>query len=117
MAFIGFPPAPFTVGYAQSDLKPGATMATPQFLPVSGETISLDDLVPTGDGTSDSVVIQTLDAAGGTVDTYAWNDRVYGKGCWVDSNFAEATGVTFAPGQGLWVYGANPRKVCNMRAR
>ncbi len=35
-----------TVGYGQSDLRNGATMVTPQFAPMSGNTISLDSLVP-----------------------------------------------------------------------
>lgn len=84
-------------------LRAGAT-ATGNPFPVA---VNLDDIIPEGSGTSDSVVIQTLDAAGGTIDSYAWNDWMYGKGCWVDSYFAEATGVTFTPGQGLWVYGAS----------
>ena len=82
-------------------------MATPQFLPINASTISLDDLTPTGDNTSDSVAIQTLDAYGYTVDNYDWNDWMYEKACWVDAEFNQVEGVSFEPGQGLWVYGAD----------
>ena len=95
------------VGYAQSGLQNGATMVAPQFLPVDGVALSLDSLSPTGEGTSDSVEIQTLDAAGRTVTAYTWNDWASDKACWVNGDFEPVTGVTFAPGQGLWVSGAS----------
>ena len=82
-------------------------MAVPQFMPISGSAIALADLKPTGDSVSDSVAIQTLDAAGYTVDNYMWNDWLYGDACWVDNDMNQAEGVTFAPGQGLWVFGAS----------
>ena len=50
-----------TVGYGQSDLRNGATMVTPQFAPMSGNTISLDSLVPTGENLSDNVSLMLLD--------------------------------------------------------
>ena len=96
-----------TVGYGQSDLRNGATMVTPQFAPMSGNTISLDSLVPTGENLSDNVDIRVLDAAGRTVDgcTYTWNDWTADEPCWADEDFEKVEGVSFAPGQGLWVYG------------
>ena len=72
--------------------------------------ISLQDIVPTGDGTSDCVSIQTLDFAGRAVDTYTWCDWAGDSGdqeAWSDGSGEIIEGVTFAPGQGLWVYGSS----------
>ena len=98
-----------TVGYGQSNLRSGATMVTPQFAPMTGNTISLDSLVPTGENLSDNIDIRVLDAYGRTVDgcTYIWNDWTADEPCWADEDFEKVEGVTFAPGQGLWVYGKN----------
>ena len=96
------------VGYAQNGLRNGATMATPQFINVGASSdIELESLVPTGDDTSDNVEIQLLTAGGNTESYYTWNDWMYENACWVDADLNEATGVTFAPGQGLWVMGAS----------
>ena len=97
------------VGYAQSELKSGATMVAPQFIDVGSNSIDLKSLTPTGEGTSDSVNIRVLDAAGRTVDgcEYTWNDWALDEPTWVDGDWNEVTGVTFTPGQGLWVYGAS----------
>lgn len=83
-------------------------MVTPQFLPVSGETLSLDSITPTGDDTSDNVEIRVLDAYGRTIagSSYTWNDWNYDAPCWVDGDYEKITGVSFAQGQGLWVYGS-----------
>ena len=70
-------------------------------------TIDLQDIVPEGDDLSDRVEIQTLDAAGRTVASYMWNDWANDTACWVDGDFAPIEGVSFTPGQGLWVFGAN----------
>lgn len=96
------------VGYGQSNLRNGATMITPQFSPITGNTISLDSLVPTGSDLADNVNIRVLDAYGRTLSgcEYAWNDWVDENGpCWANEDYEKVTGVTFAPGQGLWVYG------------
>ena len=94
------------VGYAQSTLQNGCTMVTPQFLNIgSSGAVPLQTLKPTGEDTSDNVYIQTLDAAGRTVDNYAWNDWANDEACWVDDNYAPVEGVSFAAGQGLWVQG------------
>lgn len=95
------------VGYAQSGLKSGSTMVTAQFSPITGESIALEDLTPVGDGVEDAVVVQTLDAFGYTVDSYEWNSWAQDTTCWVDGNLDKAEGVSFAPGQGLWVQGAS----------
>ena len=96
------------VGYAQSGLQSGASMLTPQFQNIgASEAMPLESLTPTGDGTSDAVYIQTLDAYGRTVDSYYWNDWMYESACWVDGEYNAVSGVSFEPGQGLWVYGAN----------
>ena len=63
--------------------------------------LDLDDIIPEGDNLS------VLDAAGRTVDgcTYTWNDWTADEPCWADEDFEKVEGVSFAPGQGLWVYG------------
>ena len=82
-------------------------MLSAQFLPVTGEAIAIEGLVPQGDDTSDNVFIQTLDAFGYTVDNYGWNDWAAEEPCWVDDDFNPVEDVSFAPGQGLWVYGSS----------
>ena len=99
------------VGYAQSGLKLGATMATPQFIPVNGNAIALESILPTGDGVSDVINIQTLDAFGYTVDSYLWINWAgasYDQEAWVNPDTYEIVeGVTFDPGQGLWITGSS----------
>ena len=84
-------------------------MVAPQFMPVSGENITLESLIPRGDDASDNVNIRVLDAAGRTIEgcDYTWNDWAGDHACWMDENYIEITGVSFAPGQGLWVYGSS----------
>ena len=101
-------PYSFLVGYAQSGLKSGATMVTPQFMNVSAEEMPLTSIVPTGDDLSDNVNIQTLNNAGYTVKSYTWNDWMYDDACWVDDDtFEAAENVSFAFGQGLWTVGSS----------
>ena len=99
------------VGYAQSGLTTGFTLSSAQFLAVGSEdSIGLQSIKPTGDGTSDTVSIQTLDSAGRAVDTYTWCDWAGESGdqeAWSDGSGEIIEGVTFEPGQGLWVYGAS----------
>ena len=97
------------VGYAQSGLRYGATMVTPQFMPISGETIALDDIVPTGDNldTDGGVYIQTLSAGGLTVDSYQWIDWDGEPTGWCNGDYEVVKGVTFSIGQGLWVGGTS----------
>ena len=83
-------------------------MITPQFTPVSGASeIALDALVPAGDeiDTDGAINIQTLTAGGVTIDTYQWIDWGDPKG-WCDDSYTLVEGVTFQPGQGLWVQGS-----------
>jgi len=70
-------------------------------------SVDLQDILPTGDDLSDTIVIQTLDSAGRTVDSYLWIDYAGESGdeeAWVDPDTYEIVqDVTFAPGAGLWV--------------
>ncbi len=69
-------------------------------------TVNLQDILPVGDDTSDNVFIQTLDAYGRTVASYGWINWAGAnsdQSAWVDDSYAIVEGVTFAPGQGLWV--------------
>ena len=69
--------------------------------------INLQDIVASGTDASDNVFIQTLDPYGRTVATYGWNDWNYAEPCWVDDSYTKVEGVTFVPGQGLWVQGTS----------
>ena len=81
-------------------------MTAAQFLNVSGASMPLESITPTGDNVADNVAIQTLDAYGYTLENYDWNDWVADEPCWVDGDFNPVEGVTFAAGQGLWVFGS-----------
>lgn len=73
-------------------------------------TVDLQDIIAVGEGTSDAVVIQTLDFAGRGVDSYTWINWAGDSGdqeAWVDGDFNIVENVSFAPGQGLWVQGNN----------
>ena len=87
-------------------LRNGGT-ATGNPFPVS---INLQDIIVSGDDTSDNVALQTLDAYGYTATSYQWINWA-GEGAdeeaWVDDEYTIVTGVTFAPGQGLWVSGSS----------
>lgn len=118
--FIDIVASSFTVGYAQSGLKSGATMVTAQFLNIGAtESISITDIIPMGDDTYNNVEIQTLDFAGRTVDSYVWTDAG-GEGWdqigWVNDDNEIVTEVTFAPGQGLWVYGSSTEQAIRFPA-
>ena len=100
------------VGYAQSGLRAGSTMTGAQFFNVGSDSaVNLQDIKPTGDDTSDNVIIQTLDAYGHGVAMYNWVDYAGDSGdqeAWIDTDtFEIVTDVTFAPGTGLWVDGAS----------
>ena len=84
-------------------LKSGYTAAGNPF-PVA---IDLQDIVAEGDDLSDNVYIQTLDAYGYTLTSYAWNDWAADEPCWVDDDYNPVEGVTIQPGQGLWVQGTS----------
>ena len=103
-------PHSLLVGYAQSGLKTGFTMATPQFFGIGASTaIDLQSLKPIGDNASDNISIQTLDAYGRSVDYYIWCDWAgpdSDQEAWSDGSGDIIEGVTFTPGQGLWVQGS-----------
>ena len=94
------------VGYAQSGLKNGGTMTAAQFVNV-GESSYLDlqSISAVGTDVADNVVVQTLDFAGRTVDSYGWNDWVDTTPCWVNDSYEKVEGVQLSPGTGLWVQG------------
>ena len=100
------------VGYAQSGLQEGATMVAPQFLNIgTDEATPLQSIVPTGDLLSENVVIQTLTPYCYTASAYMWIDYAGDDGdqaAWVDPDTYEIVeGVSFEPGQGLWVQGSS----------
>ena len=86
-------------------------MATPQFTAVGSTAgLGLQTLTAVGEGTSDTVMIQTLDAYGNAVDSYIWCDWAGESGdqkAWSDGSGEILEGVTFAPGQGLWIQGSS----------
>ena len=82
-------------------------MLTPQFVPVDGTSeIAIEDLTPVGDevDTDGGITIQTLTAGGRTEAMYQWIDWGEPTG-WCDDEWNLVEGVTFTPGQGLWVTG------------
>ena len=86
-------------------------MATPQFINIgSDEGMPITALVPTGDDTYNNIAVQTLDAAGYTVNSYAWTDAG-GEGWdqigWVDDENNIVTDLEIAAGQGLWIQGTS----------
>ena len=87
-------------------LRAGAT-GTGNPFPTS---VNISDILPEGDDTYNHVEIQTLDNAGYTVDSYVWTDEGgenWDETGWVDGDNNIVTDVSFAPGQGLWVYGSS----------
>lgn len=88
-------------------LRPGSTAIVNPF-PTS---INLQEIIPTGNDTSDNVIIQTLDAYGHGVAMYNWVDYAGDSGAqeaWIDTDtFEIVTDVDFAPGTGLWVDGTS----------
>ena len=94
------------VGYAQNNLQTGFTMATSQFLPVTGTGISLESIVP---NRVNAVTIQLLSSAGVMVQSYQYMDWAgpdYDQTAWADLDGNIAENVVFAPGQGLWIQAA-----------
>lgn len=99
------------VGYAQSGLQNGGTLAVPQFVNVgSSKEINLQTIKPTGDDTSDNVSVQTLDAYGRTATSYMWINWAgenSDQEAWVDDEYTIIQNVKFAPGAGLFVLGSS----------
>lgn len=87
-------------------LRFGGTLAGNPF-PTS---ITIGDLLPTGEDTYNNVSIQTLDAAGYTVDSYAWTDaggESWDQVGWVDDENNIVTNIVIEAGQGLWIQGSS----------
>ena len=94
------------VGYQEFSLNNGFGMTTMTFKPISGDTIPLQSLIPTGTGVGGygDVAIQTMDAEGNWDGEYTWftaenSGSVDG---WFDVNF-ELTDATVNYKQGLFV--------------
>ena len=86
-------------------------MTGAQFFNIGATTdVNLQDIKPTGEDTSDNVIIQTLDAYGHGVAMYNWVDYAGDSGdqeAWIDTDTFEIVDVDFAPGTGLWVDGSS----------
>lgn len=103
------------VGYQTYSLNNGYGMTTVTFAPISGDTIPLQSLVPTGTGVGGygDVAIQTMDADGNWDGEYTWytaenSGTVDG---WFDVNF-ELAEVNVNYKQGLFVQtGADDVKI------
>ena len=103
------------VGYMGNNLSAGNKAAGTSFVPVSGATIDLTDLVVTGydkeEGSEEDVKVQTLDRYGRGGVTYAWMDVTDGDdvyyGWFDDGEPVEAGTLTLAAGDGLWVNSPN----------
>ena len=81
-------------------------MATAQFVNVGGtDEMDIQQISAVGDDAADNVVVQTLDFAGRTVDSYIWNDWVDTTPCWVNDSFEKVEGITLPPGAAVWVQG------------
>lgn len=89
------------VGYSQSGLCNGATITAPQFTSVSGTTVNLDDIKATGNAVDGTVSVSTLNSIGLKTASYIWTD----DDGWCDRKFKPVSGVTFQPGEALWVEG------------
>ena len=100
------------MGYAQSEFDVAGNKAlAAQFLPITGEGFSIQDISFTADDIY-GVSLQTLTVGGKANEFFTWNDWTEypensGKfpGFWDDGSGVPAT-KTFAPGEGIWVQGA-----------
>ena len=92
-----------TVGYNGSalDEEYGAVITGPQFVTPGGSAFLLTNLVLVSEAdTAGNIEIQTLNNWGGTEEDYVWDGTK-----WIDGNTSDpVTDITFAPGQGLWVF-------------
>ncbi len=83
-------------------------MTASTFLPISGESVNIQDIKPQGtDIEYGDINIQTLNAFGGTTAIYTYYggeeyDDGSVAGWYTDDGLAE---VEFAPGTGLWIAG------------
>lgn len=65
--------------------------------------LDLQDILATGDDTSDNVVASTLDKFGYTIVSYTWCDWAADDPCWINDDFEPVSDVTVQAGAGLWV--------------
>lgn len=108
------------VGYAQTSLRTGAKPAGACFLPITGNTINLQDITVSGyekaEGYGEGdIYVQTLTPGGTTIKSYTWLDipadpdeeesvAMYG---WYDDDEGVIGNLTMAAGEGLYAYGPN----------
>ena len=100
------------VGYSEVGLRFGSKGAGACFVNVDGSAMNLQDLKVTGYdksvGYEDAeVTVQSLDAAGRTVETYTWYDVPGDFVGWLDSSDNFVEDVTIAPGEGLYAGAPN----------
>jgi len=98
------------VGYAKNDLAEGNKGLAPQFMTISGEGFSINDIVFNAASMYD-VSLQTLTPAGLMDTMWTWNDWTIQDpqteefiGFWDDGSGAISS-KTLAPGEGLWIGG------------
>lgn len=85
-------------------------MLTSQFVAVDDSgSVSLDMLKPAGDdvATDGEINIQLLDAYGRMTAIYQWIDWDGEPTGWCNGDYEVLEGITFKPGQGLWVGGTS----------
>ena len=101
------------VGYSTTALQAGFKAAGASFISIGKDGCNLSEIIPTGfDKTTGGVQIQLLNNAGVTTTTYKYYKG--GRGTYATDGWYDGTtlitaekDVTFAPGDGLWVYGAD----------
>jgi hypothetical protein len=101
------------VGYSTTALQAGFKAAGASFISIGKDGCNLTEIVPTGfDKTTGGVQIQLLNNAGVTTTTYKYYKG--GRGTYATDGWYDGTtlitadnDVTFAHGDGLWVYGAD----------
>ena len=101
------------VGYSITALQAGFKAAGASFISIGKDGCNLSEIIPTGfDKSTGAVQIQLLNNAGVTTTTYKYYKG--GRGTYATDGWYDGTtlitaekDVTFAPGDGLWVYGAD----------
>ena len=100
------------VGYSEVGLRFGSKGAGACFVNIDGQPMNLQDIKVTGydksAGYEDAeVTVQTLDAAGRTIETYTWYDVPGDFTGWLDSSDNYVEDMTVAPGEGLYAGAPN----------
>ena len=101
------------VGYSTTALQAGFKAAGASFISIGKDGCNLSEIIPAGfDKSTGAVQIQLLNNAGVTTTTYKYYKG--GRGTYATDGWYDGTtlitaekDVTFAPGDGLWIYGAD----------